>query len=243
MLFTTLASVKEYISSKAATTSDDDKLTTLITSVSATFEKELNRHLLVKKRVELFDAVSWEYDLRIKGYPVHSITSIKQDKLRVFGSDITPFTNYVYDDDTHSIHIDDTINIVGRKVIQVDYVGGMALDVSQYTSYLDTPPSSPSTGDTHIVGLDPTGDWVGQSDKVATWDGSAWVFTLQDANFIANYPDIEQAVNSQVSLMSRQYKRENISYSQAKNHQVSYRDNIYTLAFKKALKQYRRYYD
>lgn len=43
---------------------------------------------------------------------------------------------------------------------------------------LNTPPGSPSDGNTYIVGPTPTGLWAGQSNKIAFWsaDASEWVF-------------------------------------------------------------------
>ncbi len=41
---------------------------------------------------------------------------------------------------------------------------------------LSTPPGSPTAGDRYIVGSSPTGGWVGQTNTIATWDGTAWIF-------------------------------------------------------------------
>ena len=40
-----------------------------------------------------------------------------------------------------------------------------------------TPPGSPTTGDRYLVEATATDAWVGQEDKIAEWDGSAWVYT------------------------------------------------------------------
>ena len=55
-------------------------------------------------------------------------------------------------------------------------------DSSTITQYdvinsLNTPPGSPVTGDTYLVGNSPTGAWVGHAKDIAEWNGSAWVFT------------------------------------------------------------------
>lgn len=42
---------------------------------------------------------------------------------------------------------------------------------------LATPPASPSTGDRYLVIATATGDWAGQENNIAEWNGSAWVFT------------------------------------------------------------------
>ncbi len=41
---------------------------------------------------------------------------------------------------------------------------------------LSTPPGSPVRGDRYIVGASPTGDWAGQTNKIAWYDGAAWQF-------------------------------------------------------------------
>ncbi len=41
---------------------------------------------------------------------------------------------------------------------------------------LNTPPGSPASGDRYHTGGSPTGLWSGQSNKIAVWNGSAWVF-------------------------------------------------------------------
>ncbi len=43
---------------------------------------------------------------------------------------------------------------------------------------LNTPPVSPSSGDKYLVGTSPTGAWVAHANQIATWNGSAWVFTI-----------------------------------------------------------------
>jgi hypothetical protein len=40
----------------------------------------------------------------------------------------------------------------------------------------DTPPVAPTLNQLYIVGPTPTGDWVGQNNNLARWDGAAWVF-------------------------------------------------------------------
>lgn len=41
---------------------------------------------------------------------------------------------------------------------------------------LDTPPGAPAAGDTYHTGGSPTGAWSGQADKIARYDGAAWLF-------------------------------------------------------------------
>lgn len=41
---------------------------------------------------------------------------------------------------------------------------------------LDTPPGTPTAGDRYHTGASPTGLWSGQANKIAVWNGTAWVF-------------------------------------------------------------------
>ena len=46
---------------------------------------------------------------------------------------------------------------------------------------LATPPGSPTSGDRYLIASSgATGDWAGDEDKVAEWDGSAWVLTAAE---------------------------------------------------------------
>jgi hypothetical protein len=49
-------------------------------------------------------------------------------------------------------------------------------------SRTDIPPASPLLGDVHIVGVTPTGVWVGQNNFLARWDGTAWQFSAPRVN-------------------------------------------------------------
>lgn len=44
-------------------------------------------------------------------------------------------------------------------------------------SRLETPPTSPATGDRHLIIATATGDWAGKEDQIAQWNGTAWDYT------------------------------------------------------------------
>ncbi len=41
---------------------------------------------------------------------------------------------------------------------------------------LNDPPGSPAVDDVHLIGGDPTGDWIGYPYQLAKWNGAAWEF-------------------------------------------------------------------
>ena len=50
---------------------------------------------------------------------------------------------------------------------------------------LNTPPGSPSTNNAYLVGTSGTGDWSGQDNNLAIWNGAAWIYTTpQDGDFL-----------------------------------------------------------
>lgn len=62
--------------------------------------------------------------------------------------------------------MDDNLKLLGRF--------GFHLSVKDKD--LTTPPASPVSGDSYIVGAAATGAWAGKAGNVALWDGAAWVF-------------------------------------------------------------------
>lgn len=40
----------------------------------------------------------------------------------------------------------------------------------------DTPPASPTEGQSWHIGVTPTGDWAGQAGKIASWAGGGWFY-------------------------------------------------------------------
>ena len=47
------------------------------------------------------------------------------------------------------------------------------------------PPAAPVPGDCHIVGAIPGGDWAGQAEAIAMFDGFGWHFTKPSTGFVA----------------------------------------------------------
>ncbi len=54
---------------------------------------------------------------------------------------------------------------------------------------LTGPPGAPTTGDRYIVAATATGDWTGQEDNIAEWNGSSWDFTTPSLGMIVAIDD------------------------------------------------------
>lgn len=59
---------------------------------------------------------------------------------------------------------------------------GLGLAVENATT--NTPPGSPSAGDSYIVGPSPTGDWAGHAAKLARYEDSAWAIRTPVAGWV-----------------------------------------------------------
>jgi len=57
----------------------------------------------------------------------------------------------------------------------------------------NSPPGSPSKGDTYILeGGSASGDWSGEDGKIAVFDGTSWVFIAPDSSMIAYIDDTQE---------------------------------------------------
>lgn len=65
------------------------------------------------------------------------------------------------------------------SIVYVDDLAKLAENIRKHVISVGTnaPPGSPATNDRYIIGTSPTGAWAGQANKLAEWNGSAWVFT------------------------------------------------------------------
>ena len=65
------------------------------------------------------------------------------------------------------------------------FVGsGSTTDLGVVISQNNIPPGSPVTGDRYLVGVSPTGTWVGSANKIATWGGASWSYITPSTNGI-----------------------------------------------------------
>ena len=62
-------------------------------------------------------------------------------------------------------------------------IGRLALGGGVADRDLTAPPGSPTAGDAYIPAATATGDWTGQEDDVAIYDGAAWVFITPPSGF------------------------------------------------------------
>lgn len=49
----------------------------------------------------------------------------------------------------------------------------------------NSPPGSPSSGDTYVIGTSPSGAWSGRAGQFARWTGTAWYFSAPDVGSMA----------------------------------------------------------
>jgi len=57
---------------------------------------------------------------------------------------------------------------------------------------LNDPPASPSTGDRYLIDDNPTGDWSGNANEIAEWDGSQWVFDAPSEGWAVFIEDVDE---------------------------------------------------
>ena len=214
MLLTTLDRVKTFLEIPTSETSRDALLTQLIENVSSRFTSYLNRLIEVKERTEDLTVDSISVTFFVKGAPIHSITSIESDYNRDFaGADLLSTGDYTSYNDIGQIVIDQAYIVPGYKSLRIKYVSGFAFDSDYYIARQAAPPSAPSTGDKYLTTGAPTGAWVGQANKIATWNGSSWDFEEQSASFITNHLDIAGACDSQVAFEFQNRNRKGVTYN------------------------------
>lgn len=87
--------------------------------------------------------------------------------------------SWAYEESGWNTGMDDNLKRVSRAGVHL-----AVLDKD-----LTAPPGGESDGDSYIVGGSATGDWAGQDNSIAYWDGSAWNFYAPSEGWYADVAD------------------------------------------------------
>lgn len=118
----------------------DAELSAVIATVSAAAEAYMDRHALRTSRTEYHDATPGMRLLRLKGYPVTTLTSVYYDEDQAFAASSLMTSDDYYDvtlDDTGALRFKWPFAYEYPRSIKVVYTGGMATDTD---SFIDSYP-------------------------------------------------------------------------------------------------------
>lgn len=137
MDLTTLTRVKEVLGGLSGVTTEDAILGQLIAGVSARVAAELDREVQVGTLTEVLDAQVGQKAFPLRGYPVTSITSVKEDTYDgSFGASAATLASSYYRVNKRNglLSLVDW-SVTGEPAsIQVVYVGGMAADTAAFVA-------------------------------------------------------------------------------------------------------------
>lgn len=131
MNLTVLNDVKLILNHK--TDGDDTRLNKLIELVSAEMETYLDRFTKRQtNKIEIFDGLQ---RVQVRGFPISTLTDVRSDSERVFGSStVVDSKNYYADLERGVITIDKQFVRYGPGTLRVQYTGGMGTDTANFMS-------------------------------------------------------------------------------------------------------------
>lgn len=117
-----LAEAKTYL--KITATSENSVIEDFINRASIWANNYTGRLLLSRTNTEKFDGDGTN-SLQLNNYPISSVVYLREDPLRVFGSDTNiESEDYFYDDNNGTIYLKNTVFQKGTKTVYVVYIGG-----------------------------------------------------------------------------------------------------------------------
>lgn len=125
--FTTVERVKRFLSIDPAEGKHDGLLQDMISKTTAAFEVELDRWVEAKERTEILDVDQGCGVVGLRGYPIVSVASVKEDAYGQFsgGEFALSASEYRVDRRTGLIHFPDYTLTGGPQSLSVTYTGGM----------------------------------------------------------------------------------------------------------------------
>ena len=164
----------------------DNTITQLITDVSGQVESALSRGTESAARTEYFSAEPGQQVFPLRGYPVASITSVKEDLGdRAFTTDANTIDAELYtaNNDTGALYIHGWACVGGHKTLQVVYTGGMAATTAAFiTAFPDLAAGVDAQVALMLKRRDSIGfDSIGTAGSSSALSPLGFVIPLQDA--------------------------------------------------------------
>jgi len=241
ILATTLERVKARLDIATATTTHDDMLRQLVSASSQAIERYLDRHLESKSRTEQYGMEPWQRLLFLRGYPVATLTSIKDDIERAFTGSAITSTDYYHDSERGIVTFDKYIPVYGPGVLQVVYSGGMAATVIRMTGVIGAVTGtmtasnvvsggtslgrgtivSISSGVSIVVDVSSGQFLAGETLTDVTASGTCTLSSITVEPLVSLYPDVMMACEAQVMYLWQRRKMEGLTTLSADGSSIS----------------------
>lgn len=216
---TTLGRVKNQLEIAAGTTAHDVLLRRWISSATSSFETYLNRHIEAKSRTEQFTVEPWQRRVWVQGYPVTTVTTVKNDTQRDFTGLTVDVGDYYLDAAGGRFDFDKYILLFGPGVLQIVYTGGMAASTERMIGTIGTVSGTMTPGNTVegtnslargtlvavtsgvsiTVDVESGGFLDGETLTDLTASGTVTLTAVTQEPFVSRYPDVVSAANWQVA--------------------------------------------
>lgn len=122
--------------------------------------------------------------------PAYNTASLQNQKIVMVGntdSILGSYANAAPFDKVYSAQVDAYALCSAVAGVTINHIEQSIVAIT------NDPPSGPTTGGMYIVGGNPTGDFVGHNNEVATWDGSAWTFETPANTWAAHIVDLNES--------------------------------------------------
>ena len=229
MWLSSLNRVKKYLCLSDSDPKNERLIRQSLSSVSANVEAYLNSEFELKARTEYFNIHRREIEFWLKAIPITSIASIKHDFDGLFNGGEQTLTDFYIGRDARSVVLDFPEE-KGKRVLQVNYTGGVSASSSVSTFAIGTvtggfivnnfvygkesgaygiiqeTTSGPTLKVDVLAGTFKNGEELETSGSefggVATGVG-ATITALTEQSFVELRPEIAQAVEIQIGYMLR----------------------------------------
>ncbi len=113
----------------------DAMISSFVARISAEAERVMNRSAQTVARTTTFDLGRGQCSLSLPAFPISSVTDVRLDSSRVFGTDtVIDSTTYYTDTATGLLHMDVLPSVYGPGLVRVAYTGGMGASTEAFVA-------------------------------------------------------------------------------------------------------------
>ena len=179
-------------------------LSEFMASVSGQIEEYLNRKIFKDTYTEYFRTRPNKLEYFIKGAPVSSITTVKEDSTGLFTGSESTLTDSFIGAEENSIVIDRGVNYNSKRGLQVVYVGGLALDAVESVYNITEETGTPVAGK-YVKGSssEAVGYTTAYASDVLTLDNYYGIFKVGET--LTFYDDADLTTASSITVTYDSY--------------------------------------